>query len=87
MTTPHFPIETQVVRTSPDIDWSYAVVERVDTKTLTTHLLPFDLGAAVMQQDDGANIALEPGDVITIFSDADIRVPRAQQTKYIRLEG
>jgi protein involved in polysaccharide export with SLBB domain len=25
--------------------------------------------------------------VITIFSDADIRVPRAQQTKYIRLEG
>jgi protein involved in polysaccharide export with SLBB domain len=87
VTAPHFPIETQVVRTSPDIDWSYAVIERVDTKTLTTRLLPFDLGAAVMQQDDGANIALEPGDVITIFSDADIRVPRAQQTKYIRLEG
>ncbi|MGA8090673.1 MAG: SLBB domain-containing protein [Terracidiphilus sp.] len=87
VTAPHFPIETQVVRTSPDIDWSYAVVERVDPKTLTTRLLPFDLGAAVLQDDDGANIALEPGDVITIFSDADIRVPRAQQTKYIRLEG
>lgn len=87
VTAPHFPIETQVVRTSPDIDWSYAVVERVDPKKLTTSLLPFDLGAAVLQQDDGANIALEPGDVITIFSDADIRVPRAQQTKYIRLEG
>lgn len=87
VTAPHFPIETQVVRTSPDIDWSYAVVERVDAKTLTTRLLPFDLGAAVLQQDDRANIALEPGDVITIFSDADIRVPRAQQTKYVRLEG
>jgi protein involved in polysaccharide export with SLBB domain len=87
VTAPHFPIETQVVRTSPDIDWSYAVVERVDPKTLTTRLLPFDLGAAVLQHDDGANLALEPGDVITIFSDADIRVPRAQQTKYIRLEG
>ncbi|HMG87861.1 MAG TPA: SLBB domain-containing protein [Terracidiphilus sp.] len=87
VTAPHFPIETQVVRTSPDIDWSYAVVERVDPKTLTTHLHPFDLGAAVLQHDDGANIQLEPGDVITIFSDADIRVPRAQQTKYIRLEG
>jgi protein involved in polysaccharide export with SLBB domain len=87
VTAPHFPIATQVVRTSPDIDWSYAVIERVDPKTLTTRLLPFDLGAAVLKDDDGANIALEPGDVVTIFSDADIRVPRAQQTKYIRLEG
>jgi protein involved in polysaccharide export with SLBB domain len=87
VTAPHFQIETQVVRTSPDIDWSYAVVERVDPKTLTTHLLPFDLGAAVLQHDDGANITLEPSDVITIFSDADIRVPRSQQTKYVRLEG
>ena len=87
VTTPHFPIETQVVRVSPDIDWSYAVVERVDSKTLTTRLLPFDLGAAVLGNDENANIALEQGDVITIFSDADIRVPRAQQTKYVRLEG
>jgi protein involved in polysaccharide export with SLBB domain len=87
VTTPRFPIETQVVRVSPDIDWSYAVVERVDSKTLTTRLLPFDLGAAVLGTDENANIALEPGDVITIFSDADIRVPRAQQTKYVRLEG
>ena len=87
VTTPHFPIETQVVRMSPDIDWSYAVVERVDQKTLTTRLLPFDLEAALLNGDEGANIALEPGDVITIFSDADIRVPRSQQTKYVRLEG
>jgi protein involved in polysaccharide export with SLBB domain len=87
VTAPHFPIETQVVRMSPDIDWSYAVVERVDPKTLTTQLLPFDLGAAVLGNDEQANMALEPGDVITIFSDADIRVPRAQQTKYVRLEG
>jgi len=87
VTAPHFPIETQVVRMSPDIDWSYAVVERVDQKNLTTRLFPFDLGAAILNGDEGANIALEPGDVITIFSDADIRVPRAQQTKYVRLEG
>ena len=87
VTTPEFPIETQVVKTSPDIDWSYAVVERVDTKTLTTRLIPFNLGAAVLDHDSDANIALEPHDVVTVFSDADIRVPRAQQTKYIRLEG
>ena len=87
VTTPHFPIQTQVVRTSPDIDWSYAVVERMDKQTLTTKLLPFDLGALVLNHDEGADVELEPGDVITIFSDADIRVPRAQQTKFVRLEG
>ena len=87
VTTPQFQIETQVVRTSPDIDWSYAVVERVDKKTLTTRLLPFNLGALVIDHDEKSDITLEPGDVITVFSDADIRVPRAQQTKYVRLEG
>lgn len=87
VTTPQFPIETQVVRTSPDIDWSYAVVERVDKKTLTTRLIPFNLGSLVTDHDLKSDVALEPGDVITIFSDADIRVPRAQQTKYVRLEG
>jgi len=87
VTAPHFPIQTQVVKTSPDIDWSYAVVERVDKQTLTTKLMPFDLGALVVNHDKSADIELEPGDVITIFSDADIRVPRAQQTKYVRLEG
>jgi len=87
VTTPQFPIETQVVRTSPDVDWSYAVVERIDKNTLTTRLIPFNLGALVNDHDATSDVTLEPGDVITIFSDADIRVPRAQQTKYVRLEG
>jgi protein involved in polysaccharide export with SLBB domain len=87
ITAPRFPIQTQVVKTSPDIDWSYAVVERVDKETLTTKLMPFDLGALVLHHDKSADVELEPGDAITIFSDADIRVPRAQQTKYVRLEG
>ncbi|MGA8779596.1 MAG: SLBB domain-containing protein, partial [Terracidiphilus sp.] len=87
VTTPHFPIETQVVRTTPDIDWSYAVVERVDPQTLQPRLIPFNLGAVVLQHDESADLDLEPGDVITVFSDADIRVPRVQQTKYVRLEG
>ena len=76
VTTPQFPIETQVVRTTPDIDWSYAVVERTDPQTLQPRLIPFNLGAVVLQHDESADLDLEPGDVITVFSDADIRVPR-----------
>lgn len=87
VTAPQFPIETQVVRTTPNIDWSYAVVERVDSQTLQPKLLPFNLGAVVLQHDESADLELEPGDVITIFSDADIRIPRAEQTRYVRLEG
>ncbi len=45
-------------------------------KTLTTRLIPFNLRAVVIDHDESADPALEPGDVITIFSDADIRVPR-----------
>jgi protein involved in polysaccharide export with SLBB domain len=30
---------------------------------------------------------LLPGDVVTIFSKADIRVPQAEQTRFVRLEG
>lgn len=87
VTTPQFPIETQVVRTTPDIDWSYAVVERTNPQTLQLSLIPFNLGAVVLQHDESADLDLEPGDVITVFSDADIRVPRGQQTRYVRLEG
>ena len=32
-------------------------------------------------------LPFEPGDVVTIFSQADIRVPQAQRTKFVRLEG
>ncbi len=87
VTTPQFPIETQVVRTTPNIDWSYAVVERTDPQTLQPRLIPFNLGAVVLDHDESADLDLEPGDVITVFSDADIRVPRSQQTRYVRLEG
>ena len=71
----------------PEIDWSYAVIERMDPVTLQTRLIPFDLGKLVMEHDASQDLALEPHDVITIFSQADIRVPQLQQTKLIRVEG
>lgn len=72
---------------APEIDWDYAVIERLDKNTLKTSLLPFDLGKLVLDHDPSQNLELEPGDVVTIFSQADIHVPLAQQTKFVRLEG
>jgi protein involved in polysaccharide export with SLBB domain len=71
----------------PDVNWSYAVIERQDPQTLAVQLVPFHLGRLVLEQDDKQNHELRPGDVVTIFSQADIRVPQAQQTRMVRIEG
>jgi protein involved in polysaccharide export with SLBB domain len=78
---------TTVRLSAPEIDWDYAVIERLDPETLKTSLIPFDLGKLVVQHDASQNIELQAGDVISIFSQADIHVPIAQQTKFVRLEG
>ena len=61
--------------------------KRMNPETLTTSLVPFNPGHLVVEHDAAQNLALEPGDVVTIFSQADIKVPQAQRTKFVRLEG
>ena len=87
MSTGGFPPSNDVVLSGPDIDWSYAVIERRDKKTLTTALIPFNLGSLVMDGEASQNLELLPEDVVTIFSKADLQVPQSQQTRYVRLEG
>ena len=82
-----FRPRNDVKLSEPDIDWGYAVVERQSKENLTTSLLPFNLGQLVLAGDATQNLELLPGDVVTIFSKADIRVPQAQQTRFVRLEG
>jgi protein involved in polysaccharide export with SLBB domain len=78
---------TRVALSAPEIDWDYAVIERLDPNTLKTSLIPFDLGKLVMDHDPSQNLEIQPGDVVSIFSQADIHVPVSQQTKFVRLEG
>jgi protein involved in polysaccharide export with SLBB domain len=83
----NFAAATDIILSAPDIDWDYAVVERQNANNLTTSLLPFNLGKAVLDKDPSQDLELLSGDVVTIFSKADIRVPSAQQTKFVKLEG
>ncbi len=82
-----FTAQNDVILSAPDIDWSYAVIERLSTVDLKTSLIPFNLGKLVLNGDPSQNYELQPNDVVTIFSTADIRVPTSQQTRYVRLEG
>lgn len=70
-----------------EVNWDYAVVERLDRETLTTQLLPFHLGKAVLQGDESQNLALRAGDVVTVFSARDLQVPQAKRTRLVRIEG
>ena len=79
--------KNDVKLSEPDINWAYAVVERQNKENLTTSLVPFNLGKAVLEGDASQNVELLPGDVVTIFSKADLRVPQTQQTRFVRLEG
>jgi protein involved in polysaccharide export with SLBB domain len=79
--------KNQVQLLAPEIDWSYAVIERLDPETLRTTLIPFDLGKLVLQHDTAQDLELQPSDVVSIFSEADFRVPTSEQTKLVTLEG
>ena len=70
-----------------EVNWDYALIERINPKDLTTILVPFNLGKAILEGDPQHNLALQPGDVITVFSKEDIPVSALRQTKFIRLEG
>jgi protein involved in polysaccharide export with SLBB domain len=62
-------------------------VERLNTNNLATSLKTFNLGKALLEKDEKDNLELEPGDIVTIFSQADIHVPQTHQTAFVRLEG
>jgi protein involved in polysaccharide export with SLBB domain len=80
-------VELGVRNLLDEVNWEYAVIERLDRATLTTRLIPFNLGRAVNDGDDQHNLVLQPGDIVTILSKNDLRVPQDRQTRLVRVEG
>jgi protein involved in polysaccharide export with SLBB domain len=74
-------------RMADQINWDYAVVERLNPDRLTTELLPFNLGRAVLQRDASQNLVLQPGDVVTILGRNELALPQERQTRLVRVEG
>ncbi|HLP97408.1 MAG TPA: SLBB domain-containing protein [Sideroxyarcus sp.] len=80
-------LRTEIKRNENEINWDYALVDRLKKDEMTSALLPFNLGKALAGSDAEDNLSLLPGDVVTIFSKADIQVPAAKRSVYVRLEG
>jgi protein involved in polysaccharide export with SLBB domain len=81
------PAEVTLQLPLAQTNWSYAVIERLDPATMRTYLIPFDPGRLVLQHEISQDLELEPGDVITFFTQDDIALPTTQRTRYVRLEG
>ena len=79
--------KNQIAIPAAEINWSYAVIERLNPETLKSSLVPFNLGKLVMEHDASQDLELRPGDVVTILSQNDLLTPQDSQTKYVRLEG
>lgn len=68
------------------VNWEQAIVERPNLQELTTEVIPFNLGKAIAGEE-GANVALKPGDTVTVSGRKDIALPESRQTKIVRIQG
>lgn len=70
-----------------EINWDYALVQRFDTNTVTSQLLPFNLARAIRAKDPRHDLVLQPGDVVTIFGVKDVSVPVAKRQRFVEVRG
>ncbi|MBM3337005.1 MAG: hypothetical protein FJY60_04875, partial [Betaproteobacteria bacterium] len=79
--------KNEVNRMLEEINWDYAVIERLEADTLSPKLIPFNLGKLVLELDPASDVPLEPGDSVVIFNKLDVTVPISRQTRYVVLAG
>lgn len=70
-----------------EINWEYAVVERINRADLTVSLIPFNLGKVFTDPSGKDNVVLQAGDTVTVFSQQDVAVPMDKRRVFVRVEG
>lgn len=79
-------VEETVKNLIPQVNWEYAVVERLNKSSLQPELYPFNLRKA-LAKDEQENLALLPGDVVTVFSADDAAIPKSRKTTLVKVSG
>lgn len=70
-----------------EVNWDYAVIERVNAADLSVSLIPFNLGNMFANPGSSDNVMLQAGDTVTIFSQTDVAVPLEKRRVFVRVEG
>jgi protein involved in polysaccharide export with SLBB domain len=81
------PLIDTIGQNSAEINWDYALIERLDQHDLSTRLIPFRLADAIDNPASPDNRLLKAGDVVTIFSGADLKLPTAKRASFVRVSG
>lgn len=79
-------VEETVKNLLPQVNWEYAVIERLDKTELQPKLYPFNLRKA-MGKDPQHNVELLPGDVVTVFSAEDASIPKSRKVTLVKVAG
>jgi protein involved in polysaccharide export with SLBB domain len=77
----------EAARNGEEINWDYAAIERLDQHDLSTRLIAFNLASAIDDPASADNVVLQPGDVVTIFSEKDIPLPVDKHAAFVRVDG
>ena len=63
------------------------LIERTLSKSMTPQIISVNLLTAWNDQNSDQNITLEPGDIISVYSQKDIQVPVERQSQIVRVQG
>lgn len=80
-------IAEDVRRYAPEINWDYAIIQRVNPEDLSSKLIWMSPRKAIIEGDEKYNLELLAGDIVTIFSQRDISVPQSDRSQYVIVEG
>jgi protein involved in polysaccharide export with SLBB domain len=80
-------VADDVRRYSPEINWDYAIIQRVNPVDLSSKLIWMSPRKAILERDEASNLELQPGDIVTIFSQRDVSVPQVNRSQYVIVEG
>jgi protein involved in polysaccharide export with SLBB domain len=69
------------------INWEFALLERINLGDLSPQVISFNLEQAINPTSPNQNVTLQPGDIITIFSQKDLLVSSEKQVRVVRVQG
>lgn len=81
------PLSLRVGNQYDEVNFEYALIERLNRQDMSVSLVPFNLGRVLANAKDPDNQLLQPGDVVTVFSATDLRVPVSKRRAMVRIEG
>ena len=70
-----------------NINWQYATITRLNKKTLKNDLIVFNLASAIKDNEIDQNHLLNPGDVVTIYNQSEVRVANKMKNVLVAIEG